>query len=218
MARRKKYYFNKGRMFSLMLYCSLLFILGFFAKDNLIDALKQKLLGELPHRPLVATTTGSIEVVFSPNQGAAKAIADAIAQAKSSILVSAYSFTSNVLAKALLDAKKRGVVVKVILDKSQMSQSYSSAHFFINQGFDLRIDIKHAIYHNKVIIIDNKNIITGSYNFTKAAENKNAENVLIIRDNHHVANLYTHNWRSHWQNAIKPEEFLKRISLHRSVR
>ena len=75
--------------------------------------------------------------------------------------MSAYSFTSHALAQALLDAKKRNLTIKLIIDRSQMSQRYSSATFFINQDFDIRIDVKHAIYHNKVMIIDDHTIITG---------------------------------------------------------
>jgi phosphatidylserine/phosphatidylglycerophosphate/cardiolipin synthase-like enzyme len=124
--------------------------------------------------------------------------------------VSAYSFTSKDIAEALLAAKKRGVDVKIILDKSQISQKYSSATFFTNQGFDLRIDIKHAIFHDKVIIIDDKTVITGSFNFTKAAETKNAENLLVLHDNPELAKLYTQDWWYNWQIALSRDEFMTR--------
>ena len=94
----------------------------------------------------------------------------------------AYSFTSAPIAKALLNAHKRGIKVEVILDKSQRSQKYSSADFLANSGILTRIDAAHAIAHNKVIIIDSEIIITGSFNFSRAADEKNAENLLIIRD------------------------------------
>ena len=98
------------------------------------------------------------------------------------ILVQAYSLTSAPIAKALLDAHKRGVQVQVILDKSQRTEKYSSADFLANQGVPTMIDASHAIAHNKVMIIDSETVITGSFNFTKAAQEKNAENVLIIPD------------------------------------
>ncbi len=185
------------RRFLLIINFVVLLVLGIFAKDSIIAELTPS-----PH----------IEVVFSPNQGATAAIIKALSEARSSILVSAYSFTSQDLAKALLEAKKRQVMVKLILDKLQMSQRYSSSRFFINQGFELRIDVKHAIYHNKVMIIDNKTVITGSFNFTKAAESKNAENLLIIRDNPQLANAYTQNWWFHWGQAISHDEFLNKKS------
>jgi phosphatidylserine/phosphatidylglycerophosphate/cardiolipin synthase-like enzyme len=81
-------------------------------------------------------------------------------------------------AKAFLNANRRGVKVKVILDKSQKREKYSSADFLVNPGILTKIDSAHEIAHNKVIIIDGETVITGSFNFTKAAEEKNAENLL----------------------------------------
>lgn len=115
---------------------------------------------------------------------------------RTSILVQAYSFTSAPIAKALLDAHRRGVRVEVILDKSQRSEKYSSADFLANQGVPTMIDANHAISHNKVMIIDGEVVITGSFNFTKAAQEKNAENMLIVRDKA-LATQYTQNWDAH---------------------
>jgi phosphatidylserine/phosphatidylglycerophosphate/cardiolipin synthase-like enzyme len=104
------------------------------------------------------------------------------------------------IAKALLDAHRRGVRVEVILDKSQRSEKYSSADFLANQGVPTMIDAEHAISHNKVMIIDKELVITGSFNFTKAAQKKNAENVLIIRDKA-LADRYSQNWQVHAQHS-----------------
>jgi len=60
----------------------------------------------------------------------------------------------------------------------------------------LKIDAKHAIAHNKVMIIDGEAVITGSFNFTKAAEESNAENLLVIRDKK-LAERYIKNWQEH---------------------
>jgi phosphatidylserine/phosphatidylglycerophosphate/cardiolipin synthase-like enzyme len=119
-----------------------------------------------------------------------------LGEAKTRILVQAYSFTSAPVAKALLDAHKRGVQVQVILDKSQRTEKYSSADFLANQGVPTLIDAAHAIAHNKVMIIDSETVITGSFNFTKAAQEKNAENVLIIPDKP-LAAQYIQNWEAH---------------------
>jgi len=141
-------------------------------------------------------TDTSIQVYFSPKGGCTDAINKALGQARQEILVQAYSFTSAPIAKALLDARKRGVKVQVILDKSQKTQKYSSATFLANSGIPTFIDAKHAIAHNKIMIIDREAVITGSFNFTKAAEEKNAENVLIIRDKA-LAKVYIDNWDKH---------------------
>lgn len=119
------------------------------------------------------------------------------------VLVQAYSFTSAPIAKALVDAHKRGVDVRVILDKSQRTAKYSSADFIAHAGIPTFIDAKHAIAHNKVMIIDEV-VITGSFNFTKAAEERNAENLLVIRDKT-IAEKYTRNWEIHAEHSEKYE-------------
>lgn len=152
-------------------------------------------------KPVTVQATGSIEVAFSPNFGATDTIVKALHEAKKTILVQAYSFTSKEIAQALADAKKRGVDVKVILDKSQESEKYTSATFLANQQIPVKIDRAFAIAHSKIMIIDDMNVITGSFNFTKSAENNNAENVLIIRGNKELANLYIQNWQWRWSNC-----------------
>jgi phosphatidylserine/phosphatidylglycerophosphate/cardiolipin synthase-like enzyme len=137
-----------------------------------------------------------VDVYFSPNNGATDAIVREIDLARSEILVQAYSFTSAPIAQALLKAHKRGVKVSAILDKSQKTQKYSSASFLLNAGIPAYIDAKHAIAHNKIILIDRAVVITGSFNFTKAAEEKNAENLLIIRSQA-LAKPYLENWQRH---------------------
>lgn len=92
----------------------------------------------------------------------------------------AYSFTSDRIAKAVVDAHKRGLSVDVILDRAQNTKGYSSADFLLHAGVATRLDSTHAIAHNKVMVIDDKIVITGSFNFTTAAETKNAENLLVI--------------------------------------
>jgi phosphatidylserine/phosphatidylglycerophosphate/cardiolipin synthase-like enzyme len=136
------------------------------------------------------------ELYFSPNGGCTEAIIRELDKAKTTILVQAYSFTSAPIGKALLNARKRGVKIGVILDKSQRRKQYSAADFVANSGILTKIDSQHAIAHNKVIIIDRETVITGSFNFTKAAEESNAENVLIIHDRK-LAERYVKNWQDH---------------------
>lgn len=138
----------------------------------------------------------SLEVYFSPHGRCTDAIVKELSKARNTVLVQAYSFTSAAIAKALLDPHKRGVKVEVILDKSQRTQKYSSAIFLYHYGIFTKIDAQHAIAHNKVIIIDKETVITGSFNFTKAAEESNAENLLIIHDKK-LSSLYTKNWQDH---------------------
>lgn len=121
---------------------------------------------------------------------------NAIVQAKSEIFVQAYSFTSAPIAKALVDAHKRGVHVQIVIDPSQQKGRYRSADFTAHEGIPTYIDAIHAIAHNKVMVIDNTVVITGSFNFTRAAEEKNAENLFVITSKE-LAATYTDNWSEH---------------------
>lgn len=150
--------------------------------------------------PRSVETLPAMEVYFSPRGGCTEAVVREIGSAQRSILVQAYSFTSAPIAKALADARARGVEVAVILDASQRSEKYSSADFLLHAGIATAIDDRHAIAHNKVMIIDERVVITGSFNFTKAAEESNAENLLVIRDPA-IAEIYTRNWRLHAEHS-----------------
>jgi len=136
------------------------------------------------------------EVYFSPNGGCQDAVVNTIKHARKSILVQAYSFTSSQIADALKWAHNTGVNVTVILDRSQINGRYSGLTRLQQAGIPVWLDCHHAIAHNKVIVIDGEIVITGSFNFTKAAEKSNAENVIIINDIQ-LARLYTDNWQSH---------------------
>ena len=136
------------------------------------------------------------QVHFSPHGGCTEAVVDALGKSRKSVLVQAYSFTSAPIAKALVDARRRGVNVQVILDHSQKTEKYSEADFLRNSGIPTFIDSKHTIAHNKVMVLDGNVVITGSFNFTKAAEEHNAENLLII-DDATLADRYTKNWQDH---------------------
>jgi phosphatidylserine/phosphatidylglycerophosphate/cardiolipin synthase-like enzyme len=138
---------------------------------------------------------------FSPNGGCTQALVDTLGSARKSVLVQAYSFTSAPIARALVDAKKRGVDVQVILDKSQRTERYTSATFLANEGVPTYIDPVHKIAHNKVMVIDGETVITGSFNFTKAAESGNAENLLVITHAPELAQRYTANWKEHLKHA-----------------
>ena len=137
-----------------------------------------------------------IRVYFTPGDSAESAIVEQLLGAKDSILVQAYSFTNPAIASALADAHSRGVNVVMLLDKSHRTQKYSAADFTANAGINTLIDDRHAIAHNKIMIIDGQVVITGSYNFTKAAEKSNAENLVIIESGS-VAEKYLNNWQKH---------------------
>jgi phosphatidylserine/phosphatidylglycerophosphate/cardiolipin synthase-like enzyme len=160
----------------------------------------QQAPGHSPAPEPAARSIPPIEVYFSPKGGCTEAVVRELGAARQTILVQAYSFTSAAIAKALVEAHKRGVKVEIILDKSQRTEKYSEADFLVNLGIPVRIDAKHAIAHNKIMVIDGETVITGSFNFTKAAEEHNAENLLVIRDAT-LADKYVANWKAHAEHS-----------------
>lgn len=137
-----------------------------------------------------------IRVFFTPGHSVETAIAEVVDEARNRIYVQAYSFTNPLIVQALANAKARDVNVIVVLDKSNRNQKYSAADFTKNSGIETLIDDRHAIAHNKVMIIDDRVVITGSYNFTRAAEKSNAENLVII-ESAPIAQKYLQNWQKH---------------------
>jgi len=137
-----------------------------------------------------------VQVFFSPRGGATDAVVNALAQATNTVFVQAYSFTSAPIARSLVETHRRGVKVRVLLDKSQRTEKYSEADFLKNNQIPTLMDAEHAIAHNKIMIIDGYLVLTGSFNFTKAAEENNAENLLLINDPA-LARRYLENWEAH---------------------
>lgn len=145
-------------------------------------------------------------VCFTPGENCTKEITDLINSAKKEILVQGYSFTSAPIAKSLSEAKKRGIVVRVILDKSQKTQKYSGLTYLSNNGIPVWIDYRPAIAHNKILIVDAEIVQTGSFNYTNAAQKRNAENIIIIQDKQ-LAGIYKKNWEKRLSSAILGEDY-----------
>ncbi len=144
-----------------------------------------------------------ISVYFSPKGGCTDACVREIQAARQMIFVQAYSFTSAPIAKALTDAHARGVKVTVVLDKSQKGEKYTEADFVLQAGIPTYIDEKHAIAHNKIMLIDGRTIITGSFNFTKSAEESNAENLLVMHDMPQLYAAYQQNFQAHLGHSVQ---------------
>ncbi len=150
-------------------------------------------------------TPPSLEAHFSPKGGCTDAIVREIQHARHEILVLAYSFTSKPIAQALVDAKLRGVHVDIVLDHSNEKEEYTDLHFFLQQGLHPVIDPHHAIAHNKVMVIDNRTLLTGSFNFTQHAESDNAENLMVIKGHPEMVRTYKENFQTHKAHARAPE-------------
>jgi phosphatidylserine/phosphatidylglycerophosphate/cardiolipin synthase-like enzyme len=132
-------------------------------------------------------------VCFTPGQQCTTLVTNSINDSKYSIYVQAYSFTSPKIAKSLIDAHIRGIKIYVILDKSQIKAHHSQYHALVKSNIPVWIDNKVAIAHNKIMIFDNESVLTGSFNFTRSAQRRNAENIIIIQSSA-LAEKYHSNW------------------------
>jgi len=149
---------------------------------------------------------GELELAFTPGDDPGELIGKAIAEAREQILVQAYSFTHKKIADALVAARKRGIDVQVIADQDQTEKIRTSVvRQLAEQGVPVWLDGEHAAAHNKVMIIDagrpTATVITGSLNFTHAAQYRNAENLLILRRAPELAAAFAENWRRHKPHA-----------------
>ena len=143
----------------------------------------------------------SVSVCFTPGNHCQRRLVKLLDRAQKNIDVQGYSFTAYPIAKALMRAKRRGVSVRVILDGSQFQcGQYSLSWKLIKAGIPVWVDDTVSIAHNKVMLVDGRWVETGSYNFTRSAEDYNAENMLLLNSPKLNA-LYQANWNRRLSHA-----------------
>jgi phosphatidylserine/phosphatidylglycerophosphate/cardiolipin synthase-like enzyme len=131
--------------------------------------------------PWICSAQG-IKVYFSPNGGCQQAVVAEIRKATRTIDIAMYYLSSRDIAQALVKAQGRDVQVRIVLDQGQEIESASKSGYLIKRGFQVRYHLGFGLMHNKFAIMDGKSLITGSFNWTSTAEERNEENLLIITD------------------------------------
>lgn len=162
----------------------------------------------------------SVGICFSPGGECTRHIVDVIQHATHSVRVQAFSFTSKPIARALIEAHKRGVVVTVILDKSNVCEarerppackkkhriSHTQMTALMQAGIPVYIDYLMRIAHNKIMIIDDAITLTGSFNFTYSAERNNTENVIFIH-NKEVTGAYLTDFNDRLNHSLTVNDY-----------
>jgi phosphatidylserine/phosphatidylglycerophosphate/cardiolipin synthase-like enzyme len=143
-----------------------------------------------------------VNVCFSPGGDCISSVTAEIENAKTEIQIQAYSLSSKPIADAVVMAKRTGVNVEILLDKSSAVAQNNAVYFASLKGIPTYLDAQHAVADNNVIIIDKSTVITGSFNFSKEADARNAENLLIIKSDR-LAGIYFDNWELHKSHAEK---------------
>jgi phosphatidylserine/phosphatidylglycerophosphate/cardiolipin synthase-like enzyme len=119
-----------------------------------------------------------------------------IESARTTIRIQMYSLTLQDIVNALTKAKRRGVDVRVIVDRSQLHQDRSDTFRVVSltsAGVPVLVDTVPGLMHNKIMVIDGETVLTGSFNYTWGAEHWNAENLLVLHDPA-LAAEYIRNW------------------------
>jgi len=141
-----------------------------------------------------------IRVYFSPNGGTQEAIVAEINKAHESIDIAMFAMTSRAIAKALIEAKDRKVKIRIALDPAQIKDKYSKSRYLTKKEIDVKYHLGPGLMHDKFAVIDDREVITGSYNWTETAEKKNTENLLMITDRD-IAKKYKKEFKHIWSQS-----------------
>ncbi|MFI5377917.1 MAG: phospholipase D family protein [Tepidisphaerales bacterium] len=144
-----------------------------------------------------------ISVFFSPQTNCTELIIEQIRQARTKVLVQAYSFKSEPILDALAEAVRRGVAVRVIIDGDKLDRKVGN--HLVKRGIELYIDSQHDKAHSKVMLIDGKTVITGSFNFTETGEEGKADNVLVITGRPKLFEAYEKSFQEHMGHSRRVE-------------
>jgi phosphatidylserine/phosphatidylglycerophosphate/cardiolipin synthase-like enzyme len=140
-----------------------------------------------------------VEVYFSPDDGTIERVIDLVEQAQDEVAFLVFSFTDDDLALAMIDAFNSGVSVSGVFDESQARSNIGGEYdHLLENAIDVRLDGNPKSMHHKVIVIDDRIVITGSYNFSQSAKTRNDENTLIIHSPE-IAEIYRQEFERVWE-------------------
>ncbi len=124
-----------------------------------------------------------LEVYFAPEDHPLRHVLPVVRGAKKHIVLMVFNFTNRDLARLLVAQAQQGVVVEGVFDRRQAEQSQGNQYAYLRRaGLDVRLDGNPYAMHHKVLVVDDRFVIFGSYNFTRSAETRNDENLLIVED------------------------------------
>lgn len=154
--------------------------------------------------PMLSSAAPSVQVGFSPEGSARQLVLDTITSARTSIQILAYAFQAPDIAQALVDARQRGVQVRIVVDKKRNTGKASQAamDLVVRNGIELRTNDRFHIHHDKAMIVDGDAVETGSFNYAPSAETANSENVVVIRGMPEVTRQYLQHWQSRWELGV----------------
>jgi phosphatidylserine/phosphatidylglycerophosphate/cardiolipin synthase-like enzyme len=159
-------------------------------------------------------------VLFSPKGGCETAIVKLIAETKSQLDIAVYSINDEAIINALIDARRRGVKIRILTDHVQAAVNTKTTLDFVNRGFSIRLHSSGKIMHNKFAVSDGRFAETGSFNWTNPAEQVNEENCLMLDDSATVMKYEERFERHLWvvNTQAKSEKYLVRLKKRATER
>jgi type IV secretion system protein VirD4 len=155
----------------------------------------------------------SFEVGFSPQRNALEAVMSLIISTKKELFIAAYSFTSRPIALALGEAKDRGVDVRIVVDSEQNDDSqggsYRAIDYLVSKNIPVVRCSNYAAMHHKFMVADGRHVQLGSFNYTTAANDRNAEAAIVLRNSPRLADVYRTEWlRLASEPKVSPDQIM----------
>lgn len=144
------------------------------------DMFGDRVVPETPN-PEISIAGTDMEIYFSPDDGVAEYISEILNDAEKSIRFMAFSFTTDEFGEAIRYQAENGLTVAGVMEEQQVNSNIGTEYDFFKQaGLDVFLDGNEGQMHHKTMIVDGQIVITGSYNFSRSAEIRNDENVIIF--------------------------------------
>ncbi len=167
-----------------------------------IDVAKRAIETRLSRVP----ADGQIEIAFAPmpQRSAERLVIKLIDSAQMSLFMAAYEMTSKPIADAMCAAAARGVAVSAVLDNrsNPHGEGRSKRDYMLGCGIAVKTDSRYAIMHDKFIVVDGRHVETGSFNYTFAAAQRNAENAIVVWNNSGMADKYASEFERLFAEAV----------------
>lgn len=146
----------------------------------------------------------SVEVLFTRERSVAETIERLIQTASASFDAALYRFNSQRLARALDDASRRGVRIRLVLDRGKYEESQATRQLVADDRFPFRLsrgrDEADSKMHHKFALLDDSTVLTGSYNWTRGSDEQNHENLLVVREAG-IVKIYRREFEALWTDA-----------------
>ncbi len=133
---------------------------------------------------------------FCPEDSCSTKVIQWVKKANKSIDLAIYSFTHDDIGEAIVEAHRMGVKVRVIMEERNVDK-YSEYKRLVEAGIEVRLDENSALMHNKFMVIDDKVVLTGSFNYTNSADKRNDENLVVIISKQ-IAGEYESEFQEMW--------------------